>query len=454
MCYYIRAFSRYGDSPFTRCLSAIVLATQVGFVAPASAEHRGSHLDSATIGDREATDDPFHGAETLERAALVAAVLERNPTIEAARASWRAASSMPSRERAFDDPMIAYSIAPDSIDERDMRGGHVLELRQRLPFFGKRGLRAAVAEAEARVAEGDYEAMRREIALMASILFDDYYVAVRAAETNRRHHGLLDEMLESAKASYAAGKLRQHDLVHVELDQAHLSHDAAELDSDRRVAVAALNALLHRAPTAHLPPPPSKLVVAAIPSDVASPSLPDAFIQPEIAAARAAVEAADARVRLARREYVPDVTVGGEYNSMWDDVEHRWMVGVQVEVPLQIGRRNADVANAEAEAQSRRADLAAKTDRVASEIETARIRFEEAERIVGLYRDRLLPAAKDVVVSARAGLSASSVEFEDVIDAEHELREIELNHEMAIAAWSRRRAEWERAAGFIPGVER
>jgi outer membrane protein TolC len=433
-------------------LVAAVLTIQIGANRAAYAEHLAPSRN-ATRADA-AGDDLFAGATVLERGALVDAVLARNPTVEAARAAWRAAAAVPEREGAFDDPMLGYSIAPESIGVSDMRGGHVVELKQKLPFFGKRGLRAAAAEAEARVAETDYEGMRREVALMASMLFDDYYVAERAAEANRRHHALLGEMLESAKARYATGAIRQHDLVRVELEQAHLRHDVTERDTERDVALAGLNALLHRSPRAPLPPPPASLALGDIAGDEASWIEEALAVRPDVAAARARVEAAGARVDLARREYFPDVSVGGEYNSMWDDVEHRWMVGVEMEVPLQLRRRSAEVAAAEAEAASRRADLAAVLDRIGAEIETARARLDEAAHIASLYRDHLLPAARDVVASARAGLSATTVEFGEMIDAEHELRDIELESEMALATQSRRRAELERAIGRVPGVTR
>jgi outer membrane protein TolC len=83
----------------------------------------------------------------------------------------------------------------------------------------------------------------------------------------------------------------------------------------------------------------------------------------------------------------------------------------------------------------------------------ARRRYEKAEHITALYRDNLLPAAQDVISSARAGLAASTVEFGELIDAEHELRTIELEYEMSIADLSRRRAELERSLGRIPGVK-
>jgi cobalt-zinc-cadmium efflux system outer membrane protein len=401
-------------------------------------------------------DDVFPDATVLDRGALVRAVLERNPSVEAARSAWRAASAMPAEKRALDDPMLSYSLAPRSIDVGDMRYGQVIEFGQRLPFPGKRGLRAAVAEAEARAAGGDYETTRRDVALMACLLFAEYYEAHRAVEVNERHGRLLEETLESARAGYVAGRVPQHVLLRTELELAHVLHDAAEVHSAADVARASLNALLHRPPSSPLPPPPRELVQAnpAAPTREAGDDGKDALARrTDVAAARARVEAADAGVRLARREYFPDLTVGAEYNSMWDDEEHRLMVGVQVEIPLPFGRRKAALSAAEAEAASRRAELAGTERSAAAEIESARRRLREAEHIAMLYRDHLMPAARDVVVSVRTGFTAATADFRDVIDAEHEQRDIELQYETSIVGLARRHAELERSLGLIPGVE-
>lgn len=428
-------FDRASSYWAARCLGVALLAALPGISAAAS------------------DDDPFAGNRTLELPALVAAVLERNPSIESARQAWRAAETGPRQQRAFDDPMIGYSLAPQSIDAADMRYGQVVEIGQRLPFFGKRGLRAAIAEAEARAAGGDYEGVRRGVALMAATLFAEYYAAFRAVEINDRHGQLLDEMLASAKASYVTGRIPQHTLVRVELQSAHVAHDGVEVSTATAIARAGINALLHRAPGAPLPPPPAAIRATDL-TTRAIDSVDDAIAaRPEVATARARIEAAASAVDLARREYFPDLTLGAEYNSMWDDEKHRTMVGVRIELPIQIGRRKAALEAAEAEAGSRRADLTSVIDTVAMEIETAKRRYHEALHVVEIYRERLLPAAHDVTTSARAAFTAATGEFGDVIDAEHELRDIELQYENAIASLATRRAQLEWSIGRIPGVE-
>jgi outer membrane protein TolC len=71
---------------------------------------------------------------------------------------------------------------------------------------------------------------------------------------------------------------------------------------------------------------------------------------------------------------------------------------------------------------------------------------------VRLFRDRLLPAARDQVGAARSGFETGRNSFLALIDAERNLRNVELGYEEALASLGHRRAELDRALGRIPGL--
>src|SRR5436853_341407 len=82
---------------------------------------------------------------------------------------------------------IAGGVAPLSIGSSQARFGWQAQVSQKLPWFGKRSLDAAIAAAEARAAASDYEGARRDLALSATLLYDDWFVAARAIEVNASH---------------------------------------------------------------------------------------------------------------------------------------------------------------------------------------------------------------------------------------------------------------------------
>ncbi|HET9621564.1 MAG TPA: TolC family protein, partial [Kofleriaceae bacterium] len=193
----------------------------------------------------------------------------------------------------------------------------------------------------------------------------------------------------------------------------------------------------------------------APPGDATPPeaALPEAALDdhPQRAAATAHVRAAEARSALAERAYFPDFEVMASYNSMWDTPEHRWMLGVAINLPIERGRRDAALAAAEARVAQARAQDDSVRDQLRVEAARTARELREGLRVVQLYDARLVPAARAQVDAAIAGFAAGQNDFAAVIGAERGLREIELAALRARADAWHRRAALDRALGHLPG---
>ena len=392
------------------------------------------------------------GASRLDRATFVHAVLEQNPSLESARQGWRAALAEHAQESALDDPMLEYSFAPLSIGSNDVHFGQVITLSQKLPWPGKRALAGEVALAEAEAARDDYQATRLHLALMASILFDQYYAVTRSLELNEEHRILVEDIKRAAEAQYETGRGSQQEPLQAEVELAHVVHDRIVLDARRAVVVAQMNGLLHRAPETPLPPPPEELDLPDVGLG-SSASLQDQALsrRPELKARRSDLRGREAARDLAERASYPDFGVMASYNSMWAMPEHQWMLGVSLNIPIQLGKRRGAVEEAEARIAQVRAQILGASDEIRVEVEKARQRLIEAEHVVRLYRERLLPAARAQIDVARSGYVTGHSGFQALIDAERSLRTVELNYQEALASLGERRAELVRTVGRIPG---
>ncbi|WP_241759104.1 TolC family protein [Pyxidicoccus parkwayensis] len=390
----------------------------------------------------------------LERAELVRQVLARNPSLEAARLAWQSALSRAPQQTALEDPMLSYSIAPLSIAS-PVRFGQVVELSQQLPFPGKRGLRGEMALAEAEVMREDLEELRLRLALMVSTLFDDVFVVHRALGITHEHLQLLEQLKQSAEAQYVVGRASQQDPLRAEVELSEVLREQVALESERERLRAQLNGLLHRLPQAPLPPPPTDL---AMPEEEPGPSeaLQDLALRqrPELEGLRARLGGREAAVRLAHRDSYPDVRVMGSYNSMWMDTAHQFMAGVSINVPLDFGKREAAVREAETNLQRVRIEEKHLINDIRVEVEQARTRLVEARKVVDLFRERLVPASRDEVAAARAGFESGKNSFQSLLEAERSMRSVELRAQTALADVQRRQAELDRATGNTPGLPR
>jgi outer membrane protein TolC len=412
--------------------------------------HTGIEARAATAkDDAHVLDGPV-----LERAAFVRLVLESNPTIEAARQGVRAALAREHQAGAFEDPMVELGVAPLSIASRQAPFGFEASLSQKLPWFGKRALETAARAAEAEAAQSDYQSVRRELAFTAVMLHQQYFVAARSLDINAAHVELMRAMRDAAAAQFATGRAAAQDALQAEAELAHMEHDAVILTAQRDITVAQMNELLHRAPELVLPPPPEEL---------AAPPEPDAAaVRPQEVATRnrsdiVAVEqrakAEQARADRAERDSYPDLTLSTSYNSMWDMPAHRWMIGLGFNLPIQLGAR----AGAMDEARAMRAQLeqeaARLRDTARTQVFVALRQLGESEHVLRLFETRLLPIARQRIDAARAGFASAQNPFMAVMDAERNLRGLELDYQKARAEQVGRRAELDRALGRIPGLD-
>ncbi len=429
-------------------LGECLTATQV-VRYDALGESLASNLASSTA---DSATDPFVGVETLSREHLIAGVLRRNPTVESARQAWRGAIALHSQTTAFADPTLTYETAPGTISS-EHGYGQVVRLSQRFEWPGKQTLRGAIALAEAAARNADLEQVHLHLASTTSFLFDDYYVVRRALEINREHLALVTRLRQSAEAQYAAGRGSQQDPIQADVELALLERKRLRLVARGQVIVAQLNGLLHRPPMSPLPAAPAILGVAALPSGTASEWLVRARQnRPELRSTSHRIEARRSGVALADRAYLPDFSVSGAYSSMWPQLDHQFMVGLSVNIPIQFDARRGgvDEANAAlARAQSIHAKL---LDIVSVEVRQTWVLLENAVALAALYRDRILPAARRQIVAAEAGYASGHNSFSDIMTAQRRLRTFEQDYAEALANTWQRRAAFARAVGTSPDL--
>ena len=97
-------------------------------------------------------------------------------------------------------------------------------------------------------------------------------------------------------------------------------------------------------------------------------------------------------------------------------------------------------------------ELAGRIDDIRVEVEQARLRFVEAQHVVMLYNERLLPAGRDQARVALPAFQTGQSSFIEVVSAQKNLLATELGRHMAVAEMYRRMAQLDRAVGRLPGT--
>lgn len=149
---------------------------------------------------------------------------------------------------------------------------------------------------------------------------------------------------------------------------------------------------------------------------------------------------------LACRDYYPDVNLVARYDGFMPE-EMRAQVGVDINLPIRHARRSAAVREASQRVVQRRAEYQARLDQVRYEVQAACARVEQGREVVGLYEQKILPAAERSLESALANYTSGKLDFLRLLDTERQLNNQRETYFQAIAEYHRRLAELDRVAG-------
>ncbi len=148
--------------------------------------------------------------DTLSSMQLVAAVLQANPQLEVAQATWQASLARVEQQSALDDPQFLYSFAPLTADSRKPNGqdldfGQRFEISQQIPFPGKLHLRGKAAEYQAETKQQNIMILQLLLASKAKIRFAEGYYIHQAIAINQINQTLLQEFRDVALTRYSTG---------------------------------------------------------------------------------------------------------------------------------------------------------------------------------------------------------------------------------------------------------
>jgi outer membrane protein TolC len=360
--------------------------------------------------------------------AAIAAARDRNPDIRAAQARYLAMRERPIQEGTLPDPTLGVLYHNEdwqnTFGESEFSFFEV-SAEQEIPFPGKLGHRARIAEHEA-----ERERAMRDMTVLMTLAnvatsYADLAVTERSEEILRENTRLLVLMIDQANARYGVGEAAQQDVLRATLERGALEERLTMLARQRKAAAASLAALLDL-DAAQALPATAPLPAPALLEPLDSLNTRLATGSPPLRAAAEDLLGAREALRLARREYYPDFAVMGGYMNK-ERLLPEWELGVRVNIPLYFWRRQrAGVAEASFAASA--AKRARRNAQVSLEARLADFHAmaESAQRLVRLYDETLIPQATLTLESARASYGVGRVDFLTTLTAFSALLEYRL----------------------------
>ncbi len=351
--------------------------------------------------------------------AYIREALSQNPDIQAALARARAAGHRAPQARSLPDPMVSVGYQNDGLrwytygnsDDAQWMAG----VSQTIPYPGKLAAKgdAASREAEALGIQTDITRLKTEARVKE--LYYELFLAHKTLNLLAQQEEFLAGMEQAALARYASGQGSTQDVLMAQSEKYMLLERRETQRQKVKTQEAMLAEALGRRDAGSLPEP------AAPPDAPYARSLDELLASfaanaPEARSREKMVEAAEAKVRVAKGEFVPDVTINGGYarkgfkmereikppvegadsvtgrTQKWVDM---WTLGVSVTIPLYFWTKQMEgLKESRQDLEAARRELEAARNSIMAITRDNYAAIKAAEATMALYSKSLGPRSR------------------------------------------------------------
>jgi outer membrane protein, heavy metal efflux system len=416
-------------------------------------------LASTILGGRVATvlaQDSTSSARTtaagqLTLNAAVEVALQNNPTIKTTRAKWQSARERITQAAAWDDPKLSFnsllgrfvSISPNGFTDQ------TLSVEQMIPVSGKNRSKERIAAAEAIASFEDFRRSQLDIISKTKASYFRLANIYSLLDLNGQQEATLEQTLDATKAKFEVGTQSQADYLTTQVERQKILESRQDLEQQLSIEQTKLKVLMNQDPFSRLGRP---VLNDEITRDLSSERLRRLILanRPEIRQAQAMVIGAAEKIHLAKREWIPDpsVSLQAEHYNAGSQAVSEINAGVSIDLPWFNGQK---YRAGEREAQSDY--LGAEETLSGAQTEALGLLHDQLHKIetihhhTELYKDQLLPTARQTVSSYQADYETNKTTLIQILNAENNLRDLETMYNQDLTDYRIALAELEALVG-------
>jgi outer membrane protein TolC len=367
---------------------------------------------------------------------------------------WNSVLEQSGYTGALPDPWFSYAYFIENVETRVGPQNQAFRLRQPFPWFGTLGAKKDITLKAANAAYQKFESEKLKLFYQVKSAYYEYYYLGRDIAITRENLALLTFWESVARAKYRVA-LKQHpDVIKAQVELGKLEDRLSTIEDMVEPVVARLRAVMNLPDSVQL----------AVPSEIAIEEVTvhrdSVFAQvlannPDLKSLQHLIDKDYAARRLAGKLSLPSFFVGVDYIDVGpavnpglpDSGKDAWMASVGVSLPIWFGANKA--RKKEAEAQYRRAQntYADAQNRLYAFTERILFEYDDALRKTRLYRDGLIPKAEQSLNAHYTAYQAGETDFLNLLDAQRQLLDFQLQHERSRSNLAIKRAEIEMVTG-------
>src|SRR5438128_6766653 len=378
-------------------------------------------------------------------------VLANNPAIKQAENRWRAAVQRVRQANAWDDPRIAgdsrirrfVDVPPNAFMDQS------LTVEQLIPITGKNLLRGRAAAAEALSIFEEVRRAELDVIAKARASFFRLANAYDQLEINDKNLTSLKQIADISRSRYETGLESAANVLVAETDYSKLLEARRDLERNLSDAQSQLNTLMNRDAFAPLGAPVAATVNHAHLSVTRLHAITLAQ-RPEVQMARAKIDGEKSKLQLAHRAWIPDPALmvkGQRYNDAAEAVSEL-DAGLSFTVPwVNPSKYSAGVREARANLAAAEQGLEREQKEAVRLLRDQLAKIETFHHHVELFRDKLVPQARQAFEATQLSYESGKATFLDWITSQRNLRDIEAMGREHLAHYQMAVAELEAVIG-------
>jgi len=393
-------------------------------------------------------------ADDLRLQDLIQEALQKSPEILASEARAQAARHRIPQAGSLPDPMFMFGYQNDGWERytfgKSSDAQWMFSVSQMFPFPGKLSLKEEMAKQDA---EGIL-IMRESVRLKTIAKIREFYIDLLLAYKNidliREKSVLFSRIEDAALARYSSGTGMQQEVLMAQTEKYMLLEKELMQKQKIQSLEAMLNTTIGRDMNTPLGKPlePTRTTTTLTIDELLGMAYEHS---PEVRARQRMIAAAEAKVKMAEKEFYPDFTVnagyttrgGGQFTDMWS-------LQTTMNVPIFYRTKQKQaLLEAQAMLEEAKRELEANRLMIASVIRDNYSMHKTAEKLMVIYKSGLIPKIYQDFESALAGYGTGRTEAITVISRLKSLIEIETLYWVQYAEYERAASRFETMAGVM-----
>jgi len=358
---------------------------------------------------------------------------ENNPGLKAAFYEWKAELERVLQVKSLPDPNFNFAYFISEVETKVGAQRMKVGLMQKFPWFGKLKLKGKIAFERSQALKNSFEKLKTEIFYKVKKLYYDYYFASKSIEILKENLLLMNSVSKQIRTSYSTGTASYLNLIRIQIELEKLFDRIKSLGNKLPSIRVALNLILDRPITEEIN---INSNINEIGFNLDSSKLLNQLRihNPELKQIDHLAKSNKANVKLKKKNYYPDISIGADYIFTDDSIvpgiidsgKDPFLLKVGLNLPLRLKKINSSIREAKLKLEAIKYKRADKENKLISDLETTLFHFNDSIRIVNLYKDSLIPKAKQAFEVLKAAFSTGKVSFIDFVDIQRTLLDFEL----------------------------